>query len=42
MYYMFSYAKSFNKNLSKWDLSEKGTEGIFNGCPIKKTYKPKM
>ena len=42
MTYMFSGASSFNQDLSKWDLSEKEKLGIFNGCPIKKEYKPKM
>jgi surface protein len=39
---MFYGATSVNQDFSKWDLREKETEGIFNGCPIKKTYKPKI
>ena len=42
MSYMFSGATSFNQDLSKWDLSKKEKLGIFDGCPIKKEYKPKM
>ena len=39
---MFYYAKSFNQNISKWDLKGKKKIGIFDGCPIKDEYKPKM
>ena len=39
---MFSNATSFNQDLSKWDLKGKEKTKIFNGCPIKKEYKPKM
>ena len=39
---MFSYAKSFNQDISKWDLKGKKKIGIFDGCPIKDEYKPKM
>ena len=39
---MFFYASSFNQNLSKWDLKGKKKDKIFDGCPIKKEYKPKM
>ena len=42
MEYMFCNATSFNQDLSKWDLSEKEKLGIFDGCPIKDEYKPKM
>ena len=42
MSYMFSGASSFNQDLSKWDLKGKKKIEIFNGCPIKKEYKPKM
>ena len=40
--YMFFYATSFNQDLSKWDLKGKNKTEIFNGCPIKDEYKPKM
>ena len=39
---MFYNATSFNQDLSKWDLSKKEKSKIFDGCPIKKEYKPKM
>ena len=39
---MFAYATSFNQDLSKWDLKGKNKTEIFNGCPIKDEYKPKM
>ena len=39
---MFSGATSFDQDLSEWDLSKKKKLKIFNGCPIKKEYKPKM
>ena len=39
---MFYNASSFNQDLSKWDLKGKKKIEIFNGCPIKKEYKPKM
>ena len=39
---MFSNATSFNQDLSKWDLKGKKKDEIFDGCPIKKEYKPKM
>ena len=39
---MFYYAKSFNQDISKWDLKGKEKDNIFDGCPIKKEYKPKM
>jgi hypothetical protein len=39
---MFAYATSFNQDLSKWNLTEKETIGMFNDCPIKDEYKPKM
>ena len=39
---MFSYATSFNQDLSKWDLKGKNKDEIFDGCPIKDEYKPKM
>ena len=42
MNHMFSYATSFNQDLSKWDLKGKKKDKIFDGCPIKKEYKPKM
>ena len=42
MSYMFSGATSFNQDLSKWDLKGKEKSKIFDGCPIKKEYKPKM
>ena len=42
MSYMFFYATSFNQDLSKWDLKGKNKTEIFNGCPIKDEYKPKM
>ena len=39
---MFAYATSFNQDLSKWDLKGKNKDEIFNDCPIKDEYKPKM
>ena len=42
MEYMFCNATSFNQDLSKWDLKGKNKTEIFNGCPIKDEYKPKM
>ena len=39
---MFSNATSFNQDLSKWDLKGKKKDEIFDGCPIKDEYKPKM
>ena len=39
---MFEHADSFNQDLSKWDLIGKNTRYIFNNCPIKDEYKPKM
>ena len=39
---MFSYASSFNQDLSEWDLKGKNITEIFDGCPIKDEYKPKM
>jgi len=42
MSFMFAYAKSFNQDLSKWNLTEKYKTNMFNNCPIKDEYKPKM
>ena len=42
MKFMFSGATSFNQDLSKWDLKGKEKDKIFDGCPIKDEYKPKM
>ena len=42
MNYMFYNATSFNQDLSKWDLKGKKKDKIFDGCPIKDEYKPKM
>ena len=39
---MFYCAKSFNQDLSEWDLKGKNITEIFDGCPIKDEYKPKM
>ena len=39
---MFAYATSFNQDLSEWNLKGKKKDKIFDGCPIKKEYKPKM
>ena len=39
---MFFYASSFNQDLSEWDLKGKKKDKIFDGCPIKDEYKPKM
>ena len=39
---MFYNATSFNQDLSKWDLKGKEKDKIFDGCPIKDEYKPKM
>ena len=39
---MFYGAASFDQDLSKWDLKGKEKDKIFDGCPIKKEYKPKM
>ena len=39
---MFYNASSFNQDLSKWDLKGKKKIEIFDSCPIKKEYKPKM
>ena len=40
--YMFYGAASFDQDLSKWDLKGKEKDKIFDGCPIKDEYKPKM
>jgi surface protein len=42
MKFMFYRATSFNQDLSKWDLTEKNIENMFDNCPIKDEYKPKM
>jgi len=42
MIWMFKYAKSFNQDLSKWDLTGKDIRDMFDNCPIKDEYKPKM
>ena len=42
MSYMFYGAASFDQDLSKWDLKGKEKDKIFDGCPIKDEYKPKM
>ena len=39
---MFYGAASFDQDLSKWDLKGKEKDKIFDGCPIKDEYKPKM
>jgi len=39
---MFKNATSFNQDLSKWNLTKKYTENMFDNCPIKDEYKPKM
>jgi hypothetical protein len=39
---MFFRASSFDQDLSEWDLKGKEKDDMFDGCPIKKTYKPKM
>ena len=42
MGWMFKNAKSFNQDLSEWNLNGKMITEIFEGCPIKDEYKPKM
>ena len=42
MSWMFHYAESFNQDLSEWNLNGKIITDIFEGCPIKDEYKPKM
>ena len=40
---MFEGASSFNQDLSSWDLTNVNKkEGIFENCPIKDEFKPKM
>ena len=39
---MFFSASSFDQDLSEWDLKGKEKDDIFDGCPIKDEYKPKM
>ena len=40
---MFRYCKSFNQNISNWNVSSVRNAGdIFHGCPIKDEYKPKF
>jgi surface protein len=39
---MFKSATSFNQDLSEWDLTEKNIKNIFDNCPIKDEYRPKM
>ena len=39
---MFSRCKSFNQNVSKWNVSKvKKYDNIFFNCPIEEKYKPK-
>lgn len=44
--YMFLGNEKFNQNISKWNLSSIVSDAsamkVFNGCPIKKQYRPKF
>ena len=43
MSYMFHGCRSFNQNISKWDVSNvKFKVNAFKYCPIKEEYKPKF
>ena len=43
MMYMFYNCESFNKDISKWDVSSVRYHlAIFYNCPIKDEYKPKF
>ena len=40
---MFCWCKSFNQDISDWDVSNvKGRIAVFDGCSIKDEYKPKF
>ena len=40
---MFYGCKSFNQDLSKWDISSvTDADDVFNECSIKDEYKPKF
>ena len=40
---MFSGCKSFNQDISNWDVSKvKNNTLMFLKCPIKEEYKPKF
>ena len=43
MRYMFSRCKSFNQNVSKWNVSkDKKYDNIFFNCPIEEKNRPKL
>jgi surface protein len=40
---MFSGCKSFNQDISKWDVSKvEHNDDMFEDCSIKEKYKPKF
>ena len=41
MGYMFYGSESFNKDISKWNVSNvKLNKSMFDNCPIEEKYKP--
>jgi len=43
MYGMFTHAKSFNHDISNWNVKKVKTyRYMFDDCPIKIEYKPKF
>jgi surface protein len=40
---MFNRCKSFNQDISKWNVSKvEDSESMFEDCPIEEKYKPKF
>jgi surface protein len=37
---MFRGCQAFDRDISRWDISQANSDGMFDGCPIRESYRP--
>jgi surface protein len=37
---MFRGCEAFDRDISRWDISQANSDGMFDGCPIRESYRP--